>query len=156
MSKPIHLYLSRYDEHLQYLRANNQESPSWRELREEELPGFLQVQDSEVHIQENAIVRDWNETGGLEPGSAVRTDVTLANGTRLSMTGYYIRDEQDWFPTENAPIHLDETCGFCDGILKGLGSNSKRKEEYCMLPFLEKKHLFEQVLKRHHDTFYNS
>ncbi|WP_018924990.1 hypothetical protein [Salsuginibacillus kocurii] len=153
MSKSIHLYLSRYQEHLDYLRANNQESPSWQELREEELPAFLPVIESSIQIDSHAVVRDWNDTGGLEPGAAVRCDVTLQDDTRLSLTGYYIADEADWFPTENPPIHLDDHCGFCNDIL-GLGNPNKRKEDYCMLPFLEKKHLFEQVLTRHHQELY--
>lgn len=151
--EPVHLYLSRYQEHIKYLQDTGQESPGWRELREEELPVFLQVKDSQVKIEEEAIVRDFAEKGTWKPGRILHVQVELTDGTQFSMHGYFVQQKQDWFPDENPIIHHSSHCGYCQSII-GLVRNKELKDEFCMLPLPEKKFLFEEILDRHKGELY--
>ncbi|MDQ0299979.1 hypothetical protein J2S78_002426 [Salibacterium salarium] len=151
--EPVHLYLSRYDEHIQYLQETGQESPGWRELREEELPHFLEVKDSQVQIEGETIVRDFAEEGSWKPGSILHMHLELTDGTKYAMHGYFVEEKDDWYPNENPIIHKTSHCGYCQSII-GLGGNGDVKEEFCMLPLPEKKFLFEEGLRRHSDEVY--
>ncbi|MFB5661804.1 hypothetical protein [Alteribacillus sp. HJP-4] len=153
--EPIHLYLSRYREHLQYLRDTGQETPGWRELRDEDLPGFLQITDSTIEIKESDVVRDLAREGSWKPGSSISMQMQLKDGTVYIMHGYFVEDKKDWYPNENPVVHKSNNCGFCQSII-GLGKDGNVKEEFCMLPLPEKKYLFEEMLNRHREDLYHS
>lgn len=151
--KPIHLYLSRYKEHLAYLRETGQETSSWKEIRDEDLPAFLTITDSDIEWQTDMLVRDYAEDGNWKSGDMLHMNITLKDGTKYSIHGYYIEEKKDWFPNENPVIHKSSSCGFCQSII-GFGKDKELKQEFCMLPLPEKKYLFEEVLKRHEAEMY--
>ncbi|SDI20129.1 hypothetical protein [Alteribacillus bidgolensis] len=151
--EPVHLYLSRYKDHIKYLRDTGQETPGWRDLREEELPDFLAIKDSIVEIQGDTPVRDYEKEGTWKRGSMLHMRIVLLDGTKYAMHGYYVEEKHDWYPNENPVIHKSSKCGFCQSII-GLGGEGNVKEEFCMLPLPEKKYLFEEVLKRHKKELY--
>ncbi|SFP86982.1 hypothetical protein [Salibacterium halotolerans] len=151
--EPVHLYLSRYQEHIAYLQETGQESPGWRELREEELPGFLQVKDSRIQVETESIVRDYAEEGSWKQGDMLHMRLELTDGTELAMHGYYVPSREDWYPDENPMTHKSSWCGYCQSII-GLMKQRDLEGELCMLPLPEKKYLFETVLRRHQEELY--
>ncbi|SDH82603.1 hypothetical protein SAMN05192534_11276 [Alteribacillus persepolensis] len=152
--EPIHLYLSRYKEHIKYLRDTGQETPGWRDLREEELPEYLQVKQSKIEINTDTPVRDYEREGTWKKGSMLTMTMELADGTQYTMNGYFVEEKDDWYPNENPAVHKSKGCGFCQSII-GLGGEDSVKEEFCMLPLPEKKYLFEEVLRRHKNELYD-
>lgn len=144
--EPIHLYLSRYQEHINYLRQTGQETPSFRELRENEIPRLLQVVDSYVQMA---------TADGEEGQKAYKllASVQLTDGTGWNISGEFVPSENDWFPDEQPLTHQTSYCGFCQGTL-GFFKNEDMTQFDCMLPLPEKKWLFEKMLEQHGASIY--
>ncbi|MFC5714021.1 hypothetical protein ACFPU1_14765 [Thalassorhabdus alkalitolerans] len=144
--EPVHLYLSRYEEHLNYLRETGQETQGWHELRTNELKDFLKLEHVSLEEKKEKLVTNYSNDGELQQGSHLEIIAKLKDGTIYKLHGYYVKEENDWFPDENPLIHANDTCGFCQSIMK-MKKKGETKNTFCMLPLPEKKYIFEKALE---------